>query len=290
MSITAEIIKDSISTADVRITTFILKYPRFIHSEFMTHRMFSRNASSSRAIPFEKQLKLIEEDLAYPLDFRKNKKGMQAGEVLSQEELPIAQEVWYGAAKSAIRFAKKLHKMEVHKQYVNRILEPFSHISVICTATSYDNFFALRHHSAAQPEMQELAAQMWKEYRSNAPEIIPMTAWHLPFVNTEDMLKAWDIDRFKCKPEELPKLIKQSVACCARVSYLNHDKTIPTQEQNEVLYNRLLGEQPIHASPAEHQAKAVGNGEYCSGNFRGWIQFRKTLDNENTSCFNGPIG
>lgn len=279
--IKADIIEDSIAPSGKRLTTFILKYPRFIHSEFMTHRVFSRNASSSRAIPFKRQVEMIREEIAEPICFLANKKGMQGGEPLNEMRQRIGTTVWREAAENAIAMATKLDKLGVHKQYVNRILEPFSHISVICSATELDNFFALRYHSMAQPEIKELAIRMYEKYSLNKPNELDHGDWHLPFVSDEEKEKYYTTRDVNI----LDKLIKKSVACCARVSYHNHDKTDPTHEQNEILYRRLLSSQPIHASPAEHQALAVTDPNKKSGNFSGWIQYRKTLANENVDKF-----
>lgn len=297
MTIEAKVICDSLGTNGVRLTTFVLKYPRFIHSEFMTHRAFSRNASSSRAIPFEKQVDMILQDPAMPLEFRENKKGMQAGEAVADQDKCV--KIWKEAMQRAVEQAYALADKGVHKQYVNRILEPFAHISVVVSATEYSNFFALRYHSMAQPEIQELAKQMWEAYQRSTPELLIPGGWHLPFISKEDIeahtkfgMIAWN------------SLLIISVARCARVSYNNHDGTNSTFEQDFALYQRLVQAQPIHASPAEHQAKALeatkvildfDTGHYTestnndwSGNFRGWTQFRKTLGNENITEFKGP--
>lgn len=299
MTIEAKIICDSIGPNGVRLTTYVLKYPRFIHSEFMTHRMFSRNASSSRAIPFEKQLQMIVNDMAMPLEFRKNQKGMQAGEALDEKSQLKAEHAWITAANHAMAWAEKLSELGVHKQYVNRLVEPFVHISVVVTGTEYSNFFALRHHSMAQPEIAELARQMWEVYKTNQPYKLQLGCWHLPFVTTIEIANefaAQDITKIDWSP-----LIKRSVARCARVSYNNHDGTSSTQEQDNALHDRLLAEQPIHASPAEHQAQAREHAyegdcqwqctdEEFSGNLRGWTQYRKTLKGENITTFEGSLG
>jgi len=296
MTISARIEKDSISPNGDRITTFVLTYPRFIHSEFMTHRMFSRNASSSRAIPFEKQVQMILDDTAMPISFSKNKKGMQANEDIDDQE--EAKRVWLEARDKAIEEATKLHRLGVHKQHVNRLLEPFMHITVVCTATEYNNFFALRYHSMAQPELQELARQMWKLYRSHKPRPTREGEWHLPFIKREDIIKirkALDLRAIEIN-SEYPKIIeplytilsKLSVARCARVSYLNHDGTAPTLEQDLELYERLVGGSPKHSSPAEHQATPLQG--IWSGNFFGWKQYRKTLIDECIYEFEGPLG
>lgn len=275
--IKVEIVKDSLAPSNIRLTTFVLTYPRFIHSEFMTHRMFSRNASSSRAIPVKKQIQMVIDNPAIPLAFTKNQKGMQGGEVLSGEEHDAAVRAWLIARDDAVWSANRLASLEVHKQYANRILEPFAHITVVCTATDFSNFFALRYHSAAQPEICELAKAMWEVYQSNNPDKLVSGMWHLPFAGGN----GWA----DLSTEET---IKSSVARCARVSYLNHEGKQPTLAEDIQLYGRLLGQLPIHASPAEHQAMAVADAKIVSGNFRGWIQYRKTLQNENIETFVGP--
>ena len=272
--IQVKIVEDSLAPNESRLTTFVLTYPRFIHSEFMTHRVFSRNASSSRATPVKKQIQMIIDNPAIPLAFTKNKPGMQGGEVLDEQAHENAMLVWLNARDSAVNYAKILADLEVHKQYANRILEPWAHITVVCTATDFNNFFALRYHPAAQPEICELAKQMWELYTNNTPKPLLDGEWHLPFC-----------DEFDKKNDSIKMSIVKSVARCARVSYLNHDGAISTYEQDLQLYDRLLGSFPIHASPSEHQAMAISDANVRSGNFYGWIQYRKTLKNENVNKF-----
>lgn len=286
--IKAEIVCDSLAPSGVRLTTFVLTYPRFIHAEFMTHRVFSRNASSSRAIPVKKSIQMVIDNPVIPLAFTKNQKGMQGGEVLDAQAHDDAVRCWLDGRDRAVEVAKRLADLEVHKQYANRVLEPYAHITVVCTATDWDNFFALRCHEAAQPEIHALADLMYAQYAENKPKKLYEGEWHMPFIGddgdfmdtylnaTEDQLK--DVG-----PGKL--MVKRSVARAARVSYLNHDGTSPTVDQDMQLYERLIGSAPIHASPAEHQAMAIGDPNVRSGNFRGWIQYRKTLKDENVEKF-----
>lgn len=281
--ISAKIVTDSISTSGIRLTTFVLTYPRFIHAELMTHRVFSRNASSSRAIPVKKQIQMVIDNPVIPLAFTKNKAGMQGGEALTGDQEAAAVSAWLEGRDRAVETANKLADLEVHKQYANRVLEPWAHISVVLTATDFDNWFALRCHSAAQPEINHLAMLMWEDYSLATPDFRSPGEWHLPFITTKEWHETWE----ECtKINEVQDiLVKRSVARCARVSYLNHDGSKTTADQDMELYNRLLGGDPIHASPAEHQAMAVGDPSVRSGNFRGWVQFRKTLPNENITEF-----
>jgi thymidylate synthase ThyX len=293
--IEVKLIANSKAPSGVKLTTFVLTYPRFIHAELMTHRVFSRNASSSRAIPVNKQIQMVIDNPAIPLAFTKNKAGMQGGEVLKGEEHEAAVKAWLEARDSAVIHAKVLADLEVHKQYANRVLEPFAHITVVLTSTDFSNWFALRYHEMAQPEICELAKQMWEIYSVSQPRLMLTGEWHLPFVDgayyhfIEEYLKnGGDQNRFTFPGGKLGILVKMSVARCARVSYLNHEGKQPTVEEDLKLYDRLLGQLPIHASPAEHQAMAMADKEMRSGNFRGWLQYRKTLVHENIETFNGP--
>ena len=142
--INAQIIADSINTFGNRITTMLLTYPRFIHSELMTHRMFSRNSASSRAIPFEKMVKMVEEDPFIPIAWQKSHKGMQGTEYLTRNEAKIAELRWLQAKVDAIHRAQMLNLAGVTKQLCNRLLEPFMWHTTLCTFTESENFFDLR--------------------------------------------------------------------------------------------------------------------------------------------------
>lgn len=285
--IEAKIVADSVAPNGRRLTTFVLTYPRFIHSEFMTHRMFSRNASSSRAIPVSKQIQMVRDNPVIPLAFTKNKPGMQGGDPLTGTEHSQAVAAWLVASEHALRSAEVLSGLGIHKQYANRVLEPFAHITVVCTATDYDNFFALRCHEMAQPEIRVLAENMYVAMSASEPEEMVEGEWHLPFVSLQEQNRMMQSGGPLTGDEKHLNLVKMSVARCARVSYLNHEGKQPTLEEDLVLYERLVGSAPIHASPAEHQARAMGSfsGNAPSGNFRGWTQYRKTLQNENVDKF-----
>lgn len=275
MTITAKIITDSMSN-NIRLTTFQLRYPRFIHGEYMTHRVFSRNASSSRAIPVKKLISDIIEDTAMPIHWGKNRPGMQANEehydlLQINDENLSREEAWLKARDSAIEIATQFMHAGYHKQIVNRILEPFSHISVVCTATDFNNFFALRSHEDAQPEIKCLSDKMIEELANSIPNQLETGMWHLPYVlESENYL-----------PLETKRKI--SVARCARVSYLRHDGTTPDITKDVELHDVLVVSRPLHASPAEHQATpdTLTNNNWDNpakhGNLRGYIQYRKTL-------------
>jgi thymidylate synthase ThyX len=257
-----------------------LKYPRFIHAEFMTHRMFSRNASSSRAIPVERVIKALQEDPALPVYWGLNQKGMQARREVDLEIIPDIEKDWLLARDIMITVAKNLiEKYKLHKQIVNRVLEPWAHIYTVVTATEWENFFNLRRHPDAQPEMKVLADRMWEALESSTPRELAHGQWHLPYVLPEDYVKAEE-RRGTCKDEGLLDLVKVSTARCARVSYRTHDGLTPKFEEDIHLHDELL--KNGHLSPFEHPATPllVETGSLFCGNFRGWRQYRKTIAGE----------
>src|SRR5574343_121309 len=265
MNISAIIVADSIGTNEKRITTMQLKFHRFILPEFNTHRMFSRNASSSRAIPTAKLIEQVRNNPVMPVFWGKNQAGMQAREELTGEELAEVKGEWCLAAMNAADHAEYMTTLGCHKQIVNRILEPFLPINVIVTATEWDNFFELRDHPDAQPEMQELARCMKRAMQESEPEF---NGWHLPYIEDDK------IDGTKYKFDYLAKI---SAARCARVSYLKHDGTNPSIEEDLALFEKLVMAKPSHASPCEHQAYFDPIIE-SSRNFKGgWVQFRDHL-------------
>ena len=151
-----------------RITTFVLTYQRFIHAELLTHRVFSRNSASSRAIPTAKYIEMVESNPSMPMEWGKNRPGMQSTELLSSEDEAAAKQIWLDAAKDAVKNARRLAELKAHKQVANRLLEPFLYITTVLTGTEWDNFFALRVHEDAQPEIRELATRMKKLYESES--------------------------------------------------------------------------------------------------------------------------
>jgi hypothetical protein len=275
MGIEAKVVADSVwigpeeSSSRHRITTLQLKYNRFIHAEFMTHRVFSRNASSSRAIPVKKMLAQVWNDPATPLSWGKNQSGMQAKEELSGWKRWAAEKLWRGAGKVACVVAWTMDKVGLHKQVANRILEPWQYIHVIVTATEWTNFFELRNHPDAQPEIHELAELMFTAMINSDPRECAPWDLHLPYVTLEE---------FQTHPQNL--LRKLSAARCARVSYLTHDGLTPNIDNDIKLHDRLVGSKPIHASPVEHQAKPSGDDEFHK-NFKGWIQYREEVEQQN---------
>jgi len=272
---TAKIIADSINECGDRLTTFVLTYHRFIHSEFMTHRMLSKNSSSSRAIPVEKMIGKVISDNVYPLHWGANQKGMVADSEISEMRKEEARSIWDSERNSAIVHARALASIGVHKQVVNRLLEPFSTITVICSGTEYQNFFAQRCHPDAQPEIRALADAMRVEYDASEPMQLNTGDWHLPLIKNEDFLAVRSF-----YPTSLQELMlkKIAVGCCARVSYLNHDGDRNIADDIK-LHDRLLSSKPAHLSPFEHIAIALPNSEKRA-NFTGFESYRYRLESE----------
>ena len=266
MTAQVKIIAHSISPTGQEIVTFQLRYWRAIHAELMTHRVFSRNASSSRAIPVATVLKQVWNDPAGPIHWGANQAGMQAKQEVSGWRRSAARLAWKLSAKAASAFAYLMMKIGLHKQVANRILEPFQYISVVLTTTELDNWFELRDHPDAQPEIHELAGLMKEELVKSSPRRLGMSEWHLPYITNEE-LETFDI----------VDLLKMSCARCARVSYLTHDGKVPNFRKDFELFDRLVGSRPLHASPTEHQATPSGDNQFHK-NFRGWVQFRKFVE------------
>lgn len=257
-----KILADSIQSLGVRATTFLLTYPRFIHSEMLTHRVFSRNSSSSRAIPSMKVIKDVYNTPAVPVRFGRAKKGMQDDGPLSNTSSFWAKHLWLKARYPAIVATYLLNKLGVHKQVANRLLEPWVNITVVLTGTDFTNFYKLRTHKDAQPEIQQLACMMQDLHNKHIPAVLDDGDWHLPFISEQDK-----------HTQSIETQLIQSVARCARTSYTNfYGKN--SLEEDKKLYNHLYSSG--HWSPFEHQLQAVNNVNRC-GNVRGYVQFRKTF-------------
>ena len=272
----AEIIADSINPWNTRLTTFVLTYHRMIHSEFLTHRKLSKNSSSSRAIPVKRMIALVESQEVYPLHFGRDCKGMSAKEELTGGALMAARHWWKTAREDAISRAKTGIEIGLHKQVINRILEPYSTITVICSGTEFQNFFEQRCDENAQPEIQALANKMKAAYDTSKPKECDVGQWHIPFIDPE---KDKDLD-----PESV---LQVAVGRCARVSYLTHDGDRDPQEDIN-LCDRLWTSKPKHLSPFEHVARVAPWRVKCD-NFDEWASLRHELRDGALKFENGKI-
>lgn len=267
--ISARIVADSINTAGNRLTTMVLTMHRMILAEFNTHRMFSRNSASSRAIPTAKFLQKIEEDPAIPVYFGGNRSGMQAADELTGVDRACAEDTWLKARNDAVRHVRRLQEIGLHKQIANRLLENWLFTSVIVSATEWENFFALRCHKDAQPEIQAVAdAALW-QYVNHEPVLVQTGEWHLPF-GDRFIGEGWTEDEKK----------SVSVARCARVSYQTFDGEIDLQKDLDLVQKLAASG---HMSPFEHVATPAWDPATVSGNFKGWRQWRKSFAGENRS-------
>jgi hypothetical protein len=303
LTIDAKIIAHSVAPNGQQIVTFELQYPRFILAEFNTHRIFSRNSASSRAIPVSTIIAQVNDNPAMPIHFGRNQSGMQAAEELSPVLQVGVKWAWRMAAKAAVKWAETMVKLGLHKQATNRILEPFQTMKTVMTATCMDNFFWLRNHEDAQPEIKELARLMWEALQASEPILLRAGEWHTPYYGygywspIGDKTDGKDFD-------ELGHLLSEALAisssCCAQVSYRKLDDTL---EKAQMVYKRLVESEPVHASPFEHSATPImvpdfycgdcqeqaewedgvthvdKNKKFWSGNFVGWVQFRQLIPN-----------
>lgn len=279
-SIKAEIIADSINPKRCRLTTFVLTFPRIILAELNTHRMFSKNSSSSRAIKFSRMVDMIENDPFIPIRFQKDHKGMQGTEYYAGEAHDQCVKDWLHSRDLALEGALGF-ELPVTKQLRNRLLEPFMWQTVILSGTDFENFFRLRNHSDAEIHFQKLADEMLIAYNSNNPNELNYGEYHIPFGDNIDETRLQSlVDKGEIEDNSIDNLkIRIAVARCARVSYFNfegQDDYIADMK----LYDRLVGQVPRHMSPTEHIAMALDSDEYF-GNFRGFLQHRKMFVDEN---------
>lgn len=321
-NISATIIAHSESAIDGKeIITYELEYHRYIHSELMTHRTFSRNAASSRAIPVGKMIDLVRTSPATPIHWGKNQAGMQASEecdnkldwYVYEDLTPI--DAWKIGMYKAVETAEAFNEAGYHKQITNRLLEPFQMIKVVVTATEWDNFFWLRFHKAAQPEIQELARCMLVAKKRSVAEVLQVGEWHTPYFGDGywkpevnyyiNEVKQPDVNMDMYSLEEALKI---SASCSAQVSYRKTDDSL---EKADKVWQMLTTDERIHSSPTEHQATPIDrksvsnftffkdikedvqrgvthfdiNGKLWSNNFCGWVQHRALIANNNCTTF-----
>jgi len=301
--IEARVIADSISPQGDRLTTFILTFPRIILAEFNTHRMFSRNSASSRAIPFEKMVKSVQDNPFIPIAWQKDHKGMQGSEyVTSEEEIQRRIDIWLTSRDWAIKTAKYLYQEDVTKQLCNRLLEPFMWHTVIMTSgkEGLENFFDLRDHEAAEIHIQELARKMKEVYNESKPKQLQAGEWHIPF-GDNIIMSILDQHEIAYKFPNIKSIndlkIQIATARCARVSYtvVGEEGKEPNYDNDLKLHDRLL--ESGHFSPFEHCAKVMSDTEYSNfvkgdtskakqgsniygwcNNFKGFIPYRYLIE------------
>lgn len=297
-NIVARIITDSIYNGH-RMTTFELEYNRWILAEVNTHRVISKNSASSRAVPFEKMTEMIDAAPAMPVHWGKNQAGMTAKEELSDNDISVAKTSWISAKNAVMTFSKHLYSMNLHKQVINRLLEPWSMMKTVASGTDWGNLLYLRDDEDAQPEFRELAICIRKCLEDSVPTELKVSEWHLPYVTTtriDGVIKYLDSTGSGLELEEAKKI---SASCCAQVSYRRLNET---KEKALEIFGKLFSGRKPHMSPTEHQATPIKkrlsvneifdfstwedgithvdrNCVLHSGNLSGWIQYRQTLPN-----------
>ena len=305
----AEIISDTISPLwrENRLITMVVNFPRYILPEVNTHRVFSRNSASSRARSIRDTITQVMEDPYIPI-FTRNQKGM-SGEKLSGEAYESAKRYWLHSRNEAVKGALSLlvgagyngsikfwrewidtyyeaiYNTEkstpmipnVHKQNVNRLLEPFMWHEAIITSSYWDNFFDLRLSPQAQPEIQVLARKMKKAIDDSEPV---RSSVHIPFVD----VKKGNL----YSSDEIGRMMMISAARCAKISYHNTEDQKQADDESLIAMATKLYRNG-HMSPFEHQAMATDIDPMFmsmldfSGNlYPTWAQFRHILMNQTT--------
>lgn len=318
-----EVIADSISPVMKRIITMRCKFPRSILAEVNTHRVFSRNSASSRAIPVKTFISNVLKDPYIPVFWGKNQKGMSSGEELTEKEIEVATKIWLDTLSMNVVQAKKLSRddywvdesgelvfyaevasnnnplapdirvnqwnLNVYKETVNRLLEPFLWHTALITSTEWANFFALRTHPKTTAPFRILASLMADAYIGHSPKSLEVGEWHIPYKPTIEECLTIKHQEINSVPTINEVSLMISAGRCARVSYLTPlGKKEPIEDVR--LHDDLILRQndpstdPAHGSPLEHQARAM-NKKIWSGNFCGWEQYRKTIPYENITEF-----
>lgn len=283
-TISVKVIADSINPKGKRITTLVMVFPRIILAELNTHRAFTRNSASSRAIPAPKMLEMVSNDPFIPIKWMKDHSGMQGNEYFEDDDsVRFATNTWLRARNNAVSESKMLNgNIGVTKQFSNRLLEPFLWHTAIVTATDWENFFALRAEGAAEIHIQDLAYKVLDSMNNSEPKSLKTGEWHIPFGDNIDVPKL--MEYFDSKGlshrshEDYSEAIRKIAAArCARVSYLNFDGT-DDYGKDIALFDRLAS--MGHCSPMEHVAMALDSDDRI-GNFSGWKQLRFFDENQN---------
>lgn len=266
MSYSAKVVADSIGPSGVRLISVLCSYPLMVHAEDLRHRCFSFSVASNRAIPTRLIIRQVIDDPVVPIWFGKNQGGMSAREELTGWRLRVARWAWLAARWPAIAIVWLMLQIGLHKQIANRILSPWQWVTVLKTGTDWENFFALRCHPDAQPEMRRIAEMTRDAIAESKPRYLQAGEWHLPFVDTD----------FTPDVSDWILLRMFSVARCARVSLVRQDERRSAKDE-VAMAEKLM--KSGHFSPFEHQAQALPDARRCA-NLRGWYPFRSTIPNE----------
>lgn len=274
----AKVVADS-SFSNSRLITLEIELHRFVLPEFNTHRSISRNFQSSRAVPVKQMIEQVRRNPAMPVSWGKNEPGMVANHDLSEGIAQSVEHCWLKTAQEMARRAEIFNEMGLHKQVVNRILEPFMWTKGVATATHKDwqSFLKLRLHKDAQPEIKALALEIDKVIKESSIAELGDKDWHMPYFGNGYWLEGCGIP--------LKDALMISSSCCGQVSYRKLDESL--DKANKIYgmlnlpENGIYKEDPPHFSPTEHQARARNGDFEMSGNFHSedaWLQYRKILE------------
>lgn len=283
----------NIETGDI-LYTWRLTFPRCILSEVNTHRVASRNTSSSRAIPGRKQRAAVYSDPFVPVYIGSAQKGMKAGAELEGWRRKGVELVWKASRYPQLLAAYLIEKLGAHKQIANRLIEPYVWTVQIFSATEVDNFFLLRDHHMAEPHFHELARQMheqvkyvrdsithfdsryawdrWDKDLTSKIQYLSPGEWHLPLLSMKE---------YASFTLEGKKIL--SAARCAVTSYtsIEDGREINLETAERIFHKTLMASSgpsdPKHLSPVEHQAMAMHEPKFYA-NFKGFKQYRKEIE------------
>lgn len=250
-----------------RVATFVVAIPKFIQAHINSHRALSRNSGSSRAMPLKIVRERVLKNPFIPVEFAKNRPGMRGGVLFSDTKQAMLRSLWLGARIIPCFIHWFFEKAGLHKEIANRVIEPWMFVEVIITATEWNNFINLRGDDAAQPEIQIVAKEIKNLLEISKPEKLEVGEWHTPFISVSDKENVSQED-----------ILKISAARCARVSYKLYDGQVSNLEKDKALCDQLISQG--HWSPFEHIATPLTDLKN-SGNFVGWLQYRKQFDTEN---------
>lgn len=254
---------DSISLDGVRVTTIEATFPRFILAEINTHRVFSRNSASSRAIPPERIIERIWADPFIPETFNQRVKGMGVGKKLDEKAQAKCIDAWITARDASIRSAHELIRADVDKSRINRLLEPWMWHTAIITSTEWENFFALRCPDGdkidfdfpAQPEFQQIAILMRAAMDVGSATVLQDGEWHRPMVDVnvdgDEIYKAFKGENDAFYTDALNRLASRRLA---RVSFDKHTEAELVAASIDKA-GQLVGSG--HFSPTEHVCRPL---------------------------------
>jgi len=293
MPFNATVLARSVSPDGYEICTFEATYPRIVHSELMTHRDFSRNSASTRAIPLSNQLKNLLENPFIPEKFGINQPGMQAYNHLAGLKHDRAVELWLRGRDRAVttvielilgtELAEQILHYKSDREFVPAkvLLEKFDQIMAEVPKSTdeidYDTTNVLNVHK--QLAGRGLEAYMWHTVVITSTEFAnfyalrdhPEAQGEIATIArlmrkahsaaTPRVLNYGDWHTPYVQPDEFEDVfdaIRASAARAAAASYnRQHAKKSPEEEFARYDSLRTGG----HMSPLEHQATPFSERE-----------------------------